>query len=85
MDLLDKVERAKIREKTLFLDKRNRAKKRNRKIKYECCGDHGKINIGNTINISWCPNNRRALTNRLLKKKYYNNIMANLSVDCENS
>ncbi len=84
MDLLQKVERAKIREKTISLDKSNRAKKHNRRKKYECCGDHGKYNIGNSVNISWCPNNRRALTNRLLNKKYYDNIMNNLCVNCEN-
>ncbi len=83
MDLLQKIERSKIRERNISLDKSNRAKKKNRKTKYICCGDHGKYNIGNSLKNSWCPNNRRALTNRLLNKTYYNNIMNNLCIDCE--
>jgi hypothetical protein len=83
MDLLEKVERARIRERNLALNKKNRAERKRKREKHICCGDHGKIIIGNTTNIHLCPNTRRALTNRLLNKKYINNYMVNICFNCE--
>ncbi len=83
MDLLEKNERARIRERNLLLNKKNRAERKRKREKHLCCGDHEKIKIGNTVNIRLCPNTRRDLTNRLLNKKYINNYMINICFDCE--
>ncbi len=83
MDLLQKVERARLRQKNITLDKKNRAERKRKRDKHLCCGDHGKIKIGNTVNIHLCPNTRSALTNRLLNKRYISNQMANICFNCE--
>ena len=82
MDLLQKVERARFRERKIILNSKNRAERRRKRIKHACCGDHGKYKIGNAVNIRFCPNTRTALTNRLLNKKYINSQMA-MCFDCE--
>jgi hypothetical protein len=73
MDLLQKVERAKLRQRNISLDKKNRHKKRNLK-----CPENGKRWIGNG-GISFCGYCRPTLARRLMKKEQFNNYMSNVN------
>lgn len=84
MDIQEqKTERAYLRHNSLILNRRNRAERKRKREKHSCCGDHGKIIVGNSLKTKdVCPSTRCALYNRLWNKRYINKTIANYCSDC---